>query len=129
MNQSMFLNDAHAQGYAQLLARDNTKADDRERKALFYCLSAMNGTMRSAGSLYDFNRHSFNATLLGKLPHSRGELGLIHLGYNLYSGGAEYPRGRGTAKLDCDVMTLIDSMDRELVNVVINAIRIRRGMA
>lgn len=129
MNQSMFRNDAHAQGFTQLLARDKTHPDDNERRALFYCLSAMDGTLRSAGTLYDFKNRVFNCTLLGKLPHSRAELALIHLGYNLFSGRAEYPRGRGFARLDCDVMTLIESMDKELVNVVINAVRIRRGMA
>ncbi len=129
MNQTIFRNDAHAQGFAQLIARDKTPLDDRERRALFFCLSALEGLMRNAGVIYDFKARSFNMAILEKMPFSSGEQALVRLGFNLYSGGVEYQKGRSTKKLDCDVMGMIKSMDAELVTVVLNAIRIRKGMA
>lgn len=129
MNQSLFRNDEHAQGFAQLLARDNTPDSDRERKALFYCLSALDGLRRSAGVVYDFKDRSFNTSILGKMPFSSAEQALVKLGFNLFSGGATYSTGRSNKKVECDVMGLTMSMNPDLVNVVINAIKIRKGMA
>lgn len=129
MDRSIFRNDEHAQGFVQLIARDRTPLDDRERRALFYCLAAADGLLKSAGAIYNFADRGVNQSILDKMPFSSAEQALVRLGYNLYSGGVEYAKGRGTKKLDCDVMGMVKSMSPELVNVVINAIRIRTGMA
>lgn len=129
MNLSLFKDDNHAQGYAELIDRDGTHDSDIERKALFFCLAAMDNLRKSAGTIYNFKDHGFNNSILDRMLFSSGEQALVRLGFNLYSGGTAYSKGRGQKNLDCSVMSIVESMDRNLVTVALNAIRIRKGMA
>lgn len=101
--------------YADLLARDKTRPNDVERKAMFWIIASNEGLYCRANTFYDFTEHSKKPDGTGIL--SSGEKALMDLAFNLFNGYEN----------SADVLDVFSQLDEDGFNAAVHAIRIRFG--
>ena len=116
-----FLNDLHQERFNELLKKDQTHANDLERKSLFYILSGVNELYDLADNIYEFDTHLINTKGLEfvetdeDLELSNEVRCLLSLGKDLYTALRE----KGVT----EVFSAID--DEKMFTLAINAIKVR----
>ena len=104
--------------YEELLKKDKTAEDDRERKSLFYILAGNLDLYGKVNYIYDFDERMIKSECLDseEVDFCSSSRKLIKLGYNLYnsSNGA-------------DVMDTFYILDNDNFELALNAIKLRFG--
>ena len=108
--------------FEELMAKDNTRKDDTERKALFYIIAGNEELYNKVEHIYDFEQHMIKHDLLNVNEDSPAYLTepsstarkLLELGFNLFN-----PRNKADV---CD--TFLTFGDENFL-LAMNAIRIR----
>lgn len=69
----------------ELLKRDNTNADDNERKAMFTIFAGNDELYSKVDKFYNFEERSINLDVFEEVDLSGGTYQLVKLAFNLYS--------------------------------------------
>ena len=104
--------------YNELLAKDNTREKDIERRSMFYILAHNDDLYSKVHYIYDFKDHSirFDCLESGFADFSSSSKALLRLAFNLYNGYKdEYS----------DVMNILFTLDGDNFELAMKAIRIR----
>lgn len=75
--------------FNELIARDNTRDNDIERKALFTIFAESDELYRSVDDLYDFEDHFINLDYSKEVNLSYSSNLLVKIAFNLYSSDNE----------------------------------------
>jgi len=83
-----FINEDHAYNFQNMILKDKTHVNDRERFALFYILGGNEDLFIKRRHLYDFKSHEINPDVLtnGEVDFCSSSKALVRLSYNLYNG-------------------------------------------
>jgi hypothetical protein len=75
----------HLKRLSDLLERDKTHIEDKERIALFYILSGKDSLYQNIDKIYDFENHTIKPECLNDGEWTSEDRKLIALAFNLYN--------------------------------------------
>lgn len=83
-----FLNEDHAYNFQNMILKDKTHSNDRERFALFYVIGGSEDLFLKIRHIYNFKNHEINPYVLtsGEVDLCSSSKALVRLAYNLYNG-------------------------------------------
>lgn len=112
-----FQSKQHEDGFLEMMVRDGTNENDRERLALFYVIAGNGDLFKKREAIYDFEEHMIKLCLEDdEVDFCSSSRALIKLGFNLYNGY----QCQGNSPLD-----LFYSLDEKNMGLAMNAIKLR----
>ncbi|MFL2106489.1 DUF6075 family protein [Desemzia sp. FAM 23988] len=108
------LNKEHTDRLFKLIAKDNTRATDKERIALFFIISGNSDLYNKVNSLYDFDEHWIKPNYFENVDFSSGDRKMVDLAFNLYNNSS------ALAPLE-----LFSTLDNDNYRLAMKAINIR----
>lgn len=118
-----FVDEKHKSSYREFIAKDKTENWDNERKSLFYLFSMFEETREHINQLYDFKNHWIIPEGLNEDWQTGGSRAVTRLAFNLYNRFCTDDDGKVDERFN--VMSIISLIDRQYIEYVFEAIRIR----